>query len=158
MGYLDRRENPLTAMLFVGSVQLTLRSNFPNASTRERTQGDYIEDLHRELGLSHSRNYLPELCHRHRQGGSCWETRADRRHSPPYKATPEHQAWLRKQKRENPSLAQQELARLSEEKFQVSISSLAVVPPVRPGSSLPSALDPPPGPWEWDASPVVVPP
>ena len=108
-------------MLFVGSIELTPRSNFSNASTRERTQGDYIEDLRRELGLSHSRKHLPKLCRRHRQGGFCWETPVDRRHSPPYKATPEHQAWLRKQKRETPSLAQQELARLSEEKSQASI-------------------------------------
>lgn len=85
-------------------------------------QGGNFEDLCRELGLSLSRDYLPQLRRRYRQGGSSWETLIDHRHGHPYKVTPERRAWLREQKRENQALTQQELADLFKAEFQVSIS------------------------------------
>lgn len=85
-------------------------------------QGENFGDLCQELGLSLSRDYLPQLRRRYRQGGSSWEALIDHRHGHTYKVTPERRAWLRKQKRENPVLTQQELADLFEIEFQVSIS------------------------------------
>ncbi len=85
-------------------------------------QGEKFEDLCQELGLSFSRDSLSYLRRRYRRGGSSWEALIDHRHGHPYKVTPEHQAWLRKQKRKNPALTQQELADLFEAEFQVSIS------------------------------------
>lgn len=85
-------------------------------------QGEDFEDLCRELGLSHSRDYLPELRRRYHQRGSTWEALIDHRHGHSYKVTPERQAWLRKQKQENPALTQQELVQRFEDEFQVTIS------------------------------------
>jgi transposase len=85
-------------------------------------QGEDFEDLCRELGLSLSRDSLPYLRRRYRQGGSSWEALIDHRHGHPYKVTPERRAWLREQKRRNPALTQQELTDLFEAEFQVSIS------------------------------------
>ncbi len=97
-------------------------------------QGEDFETLCRELGLSLSRDYLPQLRRRYRQAGSslrqaqgtAWEALIDHRHGHPYKATPERRAWLRQQKRENPALTQEELADLFETEFQVSISQSRV--------------------------------
>jgi len=84
--------------------------------------GEDFEELCRELGLSHSRDYLPELRRRYRQGSSTWEALVDHRHGHSYKATPERRAWLRKQKQENPALTQKDLGQRFEEEFQVAIS------------------------------------
>lgn len=88
---------------------------------RRLDQGENFEDLCQELGLSLSRDYLPQLRRRYRQGGSSWEALIDYRHGHPYKVTPERRAWLREQKRKNPALTQQQLADLFEAEFQVSI-------------------------------------
>jgi transposase len=93
-------------------------------------QGEDFETLCRELGLSLSQDYLPQLRRRYRQAGSslrqaqdtAWEALIDHRHGHPYKAIPERRAWLREQKRENPALTQQELTDLFEYEFQESIS------------------------------------
>jgi hypothetical protein len=89
-------------------------------------QGEDFEALCQELGLSFSRNYLPQLRCRYRQGSSSWEALIDHRHGYSYKVTPERRAWLREQKRENPAVTQQELADLFEDEFQVSISQSRV--------------------------------
>ncbi len=93
---------------------------------RRLDQGESFEGLCQEVGLSHSRNYLSELRRRYRQGGSSWEALIDRRHGHSYRVTPDRRVWLRKQKRQNPALTQQELAKLFEEKFQVAISQSQV--------------------------------
>jgi transposase len=85
-------------------------------------QGEDFERLCEELELSHSRDYMPELRRRYREGGSSWEALIDHRHGHPSKGTPERRAWLREQKRKTPSLTQQELADLFEEKFEIPIS------------------------------------
>lgn len=85
-------------------------------------QGEDFDDLCQELGLSLSRNYLPELRCRYRQGGSSWEALIDHRHGHPYKVTLERRAWLREQKLNNSALTQQELVVLFGEAFQESIS------------------------------------
>jgi len=89
-------------------------------------QEEDFEELCRELGLSHSRNYLPELRQRYRQGGSTWEALIDHRHGHSYKVTPERQAWLRQQKQENPALTQEDLVERFHEEFQVTISQSQV--------------------------------
>lgn len=89
-------------------------------------QGENFENLCQELGLSLSRDYLPQLRRRYRQGGSSWEALIDHRHGHAYKVTPERRAWLREQKGENPALTQQELVDLFEVEFQVSISQSQV--------------------------------
>ena len=97
-------------------------------------QGEDFEALCQELGLSLSRNYLPQLRRRYRQRGSslrqaqdtAWEALIDHRHGHSYKVTPERRAWLRGQKRESPALTQQELAALFEDEFQESISQSRV--------------------------------
>jgi hypothetical protein len=73
-------------------------------------QGEDFEGLCQELGLSLSRNYLPQLRRRYQQGGSTWEALIDHRHGHASKVPPERRAWLRQQKREDPALTQQELA------------------------------------------------
>ena len=89
-------------------------------------RGEDFETLCQELGLSLSRNYLPQLRRRYRQGGSSWEALIDHRHGHSYKVTPERRAWLREQKRESPALTQQELAALFKYEFQGSISQSRV--------------------------------
>jgi transposase len=89
-------------------------------------RGEDLEDLGQELGLSLSRRSLPYLRRRYRQGGSSWEALIDHRHGHSYKVTPERQAWLREQKRENLALTQQELAALFKTEFQESISQSRV--------------------------------
>ena len=89
-------------------------------------RGEDLEDLGQELGLSLSRRSLPYLRRRYRQGGSSWEALIDHRHGHSYKVTPERQAWLREQKRENLALTQQELATLFKTEFQESISQSRV--------------------------------
>ena len=89
-------------------------------------QGEDFEALCQELGLSLSRNYLPQLRRRYRQRGSSWEALIDHRHGHAYKVPPERRAWLREQKRENLALTQQELAALFETEFQESISQSRV--------------------------------
>lgn len=89
-------------------------------------RGEDFETLCRELGLSLSRDYLPQLRRRYRQASSSWKALIDHRHGHPYKATPERRAWLRQQKRENSALTQEELADLFEIEFQVSISQSRV--------------------------------
>lgn len=101
---------------------------------RRLDQGEDFETLCQELGLSLSRNYLPQLRRRYRQGGSslrqaqntAWEALIDHRHGHSHKVTPERRAWLREQKRENLTLTQKELADLFEDEFQVSISQSRV--------------------------------
>lgn len=85
-------------------------------------QGEEFEPLCQELGLSLSRDYIPQLRRRYRQGGSTWEALIDHRHGHAYKATPERRAWLRQQKREHPRLTQAELAAHFATEFQVSLS------------------------------------
>ena len=89
-------------------------------------QGEDFEMLCKELGLSHSRTYMPELRRRYREGGSTWEALIDHRHGHASKGTPERRAWLREQKRKTPTLIQQELANLFEEEFEASISQSQV--------------------------------
>ena len=89
-------------------------------------QEEDFEALCRELGLSHSWNYLPELRRRYRQGGCTWEALIDHRHGHSYKVTPERRAWLRQQKQENPSLTQEDLVARFHEEFQVTISQSQV--------------------------------
>lgn len=89
-------------------------------------QGEDFEMLCEELGLSHSRAYMPELRRHYREGGSTWEALIDHRHGHASKGTPERRAWLREQKRKTPTLTQQELADLFEEEFGVSISQSQV--------------------------------
>jgi hypothetical protein len=85
-------------------------------------QGEEFEALCQELGLSHSRNYLPELRRRYCQGRSTWEALIDHRHGHSYKVTAERRAWLRKQKRDNPALTQEDLVQRFADEFQMSIS------------------------------------
>jgi len=105
-------------------------------------RGEDFETLCQELDLSLSRNYLPQLRRRYRQGGSslrqalrqaqegpqdtAWEALIDHRHGHSYKATPDRRAWLREQKRESLAFTQQELAALFETEFQESISQSRV--------------------------------
>jgi hypothetical protein len=84
--------------------------------------GEDFEELCKELGLAHSRDYLPELRCRYRQGGSTWEALIDHRHGHSYKVTPERRAWLREQKQDNPALTQKDLVQRFEDEFQVIIS------------------------------------
>jgi transposase len=85
-------------------------------------QREDFDALCEELGLSHSRDYMPELRRRYRERGSTWEALIDHRHGHASKGTPERRAWLREQKRENPALTQDELAERFEDEFGVSIS------------------------------------
>jgi len=85
-------------------------------------RGESFENLCQELGLSLSRNYLPQLRRRYRQGGSSWKALIDHRHGHSYKVTTERRAWLQEQKREDLALTQRELATLFETEFQESIS------------------------------------
>jgi transposase len=89
-------------------------------------RGEDFETLCQELGLSLSRNYLPQLRRRYRQGGSSWEALIDHRHGHSYKATPDRRAWLREQKRESLALTQEDLAALFEDEFHESISQSRV--------------------------------
>jgi transposase len=89
-------------------------------------QGENFDDLCQELGLSLSRRSLPYLRRRYRQGGSSWEALIDHRRGHSYKVTPERRAWLREQKRENPTLTQQELVALFKDEFHESISQSRV--------------------------------
>ena len=89
-------------------------------------RGEDFEALCQELGLSLSRNYLPQLRRRYRQGGSSWEALIDHRHGHSYKVTPERRAWLREQKQESPTLTQQELVALFKYEFQESVSQSRV--------------------------------
>lgn len=89
-------------------------------------RGEDFERLCQELGLSLSRDYLPQLRHRYRQGGSSWEVLIDHRHGHAYKVTPERRAWLWEQKRETPVLTQQELAQRFGIEFQVTVSQSQV--------------------------------
>ena len=97
-------------------------------------QGEGFEALCQELGLSLSRNYLPQLRSRYHQGdsslrqaqGTAWEALIDHRHGHSYKVTPERRAWLREQKRESPTLTQQELVALFKYEFQESVSQSRV--------------------------------
>jgi hypothetical protein len=97
-------------------------------------RGEDFEDLCQELGLSLSRNYLPQLRRRYRRGGSslrqaqdtAWEALIDHRHGHSYKVTLERRGWLWEQKRENPALTQQELAALFEDEFKEPISQSRV--------------------------------
>jgi transposase len=84
--------------------------------------GEDFEALCQELGLSHSRNYLPELRRRYSKGGSTWQALIDHRQGHSYKMTPIRRAWLRQQKQENPALTQTRLAKLFRDEFQVTIS------------------------------------
>ena len=88
--------------------------------------GEDFEALCQELGLSHSRNYLPELRCRYRKGGATWQALIDHRQGHSYKVTPIRRAWLRQQKQENPALTQTQLAKLFEDEFQVTISQSQV--------------------------------
>jgi transposase len=89
-------------------------------------QGERFEDLCQALGLSLSRDYLPQLRRRYRQGGSTWQALIDHRHGHAYKLTPERRAWLCDQKRQNPALTQQQLAERFLAEFQVSLSQSQV--------------------------------
>jgi transposase len=89
-------------------------------------RGEDFEQLCQDLGLSLSRDYLPQLRQRYHQGGSTWEALIDHRHGHVYKVTPERRVWLRGQKREHPVLTQQELAKRFEAEFQVSLSQSQV--------------------------------
>lgn len=88
--------------------------------------GEDLEALCQELGLAHSRNYLPELRRRYHEGGATWQALIDHRHGHSYKVTPIRRAWLRQQKQENPVLTQTQLAKLFEDEFQVTISQSQV--------------------------------
>lgn len=97
-------------------------------------QGEDCDALCQELGLVLSRNYLPQLRRRYRQGGSslrqaqntAWEALIDHRRRHAYKVTPERRAWLREQKRESPALTQHDPVDLFETELQVSISQSRV--------------------------------
>lgn len=89
-------------------------------------RGEDFEQLCRDLGLCLSRDYLPQLRQRYRQGGSTWEALIDHRHGHVYKVTSERRVWLRDQKQEHPVLTQQELAQRFEAEFQVSLSQSQV--------------------------------
>ena len=89
-------------------------------------RGEDFEQLCQDLGLSLSRDYLPQLRQRYHQGGSTWEALIDHRHGHVYKVTPERRVWLRDQKREHLVLTQQELAKRFEAEFQVSLSQSQV--------------------------------
>jgi transposase len=89
-------------------------------------QGEEFEDLCQELDLSLSHAYLPQLRRRYREGGSSWKALIDQRHGHASKVTPARRAWLREQKRQDPTLTQQELADLFEAEFQVSLSQSQV--------------------------------
>lgn len=85
-------------------------------------QGEDFDALCQELGLSLSRDYLPQLRRHYRQRGSSWEALIDHRHGHPYKVTPERRVWLRERKRESLALTQQELVTLFEAEFDETIS------------------------------------
>ena len=89
-------------------------------------QGENFGKLCEELKLSHSRDYLPELRRRYRERGATWEALIDHRHGHASKGTPERRAWLGDQKRQTPALTQQELAKMFEAEFGVSISQSQV--------------------------------
>jgi transposase len=89
-------------------------------------QGEDFDALCEELGLSHSRDYMPELRRRYRQGGATWEALIDHRHGHASKGTPERRAWLREQKRANPALTQEKLVDMFEAEFEVTISQSRV--------------------------------
>ncbi len=88
--------------------------------------GEDFEALCQELGLSHSRNYLPELRRRYCKDGSTWQALIDHRQGHSYKVTPIRRAWLRQQKQETPALTQTQLAELFGDEFQVAISQSQV--------------------------------
>jgi transposase len=89
-------------------------------------RGEDFVALCQELGLSLSRNYLPTLRRRYRQGGSSWEALVDHRHGHASKVTPERRAWLCQRKREDPTLTQAELAGLFQTEFQESLTASQV--------------------------------
>lgn len=89
-------------------------------------RGENFDRLCQELSLSLSRDYLPQLRQRYRQGGSTWVALIDHRHGHTYKVTPERRAWLRQQKEQNPTLTQQQLAHRFQEEFQMSLSQSQV--------------------------------
>ena len=89
-------------------------------------QGEDFDALCEELGLSHSRDYMPELRRRYRQGGARWEALIDHRHGHASKGTAERRAWLREQKRANPALTQEQLVDMFEAKFEMTISQSRV--------------------------------
>jgi transposase len=89
-------------------------------------QGEDFDTLCEELGLSHSRDYMPELRRRYREGGSTWEALIDHRHGHASKGTTERRAWLREQKRAEPALTQEELVDLYATEFGVTISQSRV--------------------------------
>jgi transposase len=85
-------------------------------------RGEDFGALCQELELSLSRDYLPTLRHRYREGGASWEAWVDHRQGHASKGTPERQAWLCQRKRADPTLTQAELAGLFQTEFQESIS------------------------------------
>ena len=89
-------------------------------------QGEDFDALCEELGLSHSRDYMPELRRRYREGGATWEALIDHRHGHASKGTAKQRAWLREQKVANPALIQEELVELYEAEFKVTISQSRV--------------------------------
>jgi transposase len=89
-------------------------------------QGEAFAHLCQELSLSLSRDYLPELRKRYRQGGATWVALVDHRHGHVYKVTAERRAWLRQQKEQNPALTQHQLAQRFQDEFQVSLSQSQV--------------------------------
>lgn len=89
-------------------------------------QGEDFDVLCEELGLSHSRAYMPELRRRYREGRSTWEALIDHRHGHPSKGTPKRCAWLREQKVATPALTQEELVNQFGEEFKVTISQSRV--------------------------------
>jgi transposase len=93
---------------------------------RRLDQGETFDSLCQELNLALSRDYLPQLRQRYRQGGSTWVALIDQRHGHAYKVTLARRAWLRQQKEQNPALTQQQLARRFQEEFQVALSQSQV--------------------------------
>ena len=89
-------------------------------------QGERFEDLCQTLNLSLSRDYLPQLRRRYREGGATWQALIDHRHGHVYKLTSERRTWLCDQKRHNPALTQQQLAERFQAEFQVSLSQSQV--------------------------------
>jgi len=89
-------------------------------------QGEDFDALCEELGLSHSRNYMPELRRHYREGGATWEALIDHRHGHASTVTPERRAWLRAQKRANSALTQEELVTMFKDEFKVRISQSRV--------------------------------
>lgn len=89
-------------------------------------QGEKFATLCQELGLQHSRDYMPELQRRYRAGGATWEALIDHRHGHHCKVTPERRQWLRERKREDLRLTQQELAALYTAEFGQALSQARV--------------------------------